>query len=69
MTQDVHDHSGWKKIVDAYPVETINEEQRIPTRLAMGRYIKVMIAGSAQIESNNGAMKGCIAEIKAYGKN
>ena len=69
MTQDVHDHSGWKKIVDAYPVETVNEEQRIPTRLAMGRYIKVMIAGSAQIESNNGAMKGCIAEIKAYGKN
>lgn len=69
MAQDVHDHSNWKKIVDAYPVETIDQEQMIPTRLAMGRYIKVMVAGSAQVEGNNGSMKGCIAEIKAYGKN
>ena len=69
MNQDVHDHSNWKKIVDAYPVETIDEEQMIPTRLAMGRYIKVMVAGSAQVEGNNGSMKACIAEIKAYGKN
>lgn len=69
MGQDVHDHSNWTKIVDAYPVETINPEQIIPSRLAVGRYIKLMIAGSALIENNNGVMKGCIAEIKVYGKN
>ena len=69
MEQDVHDHSNWTKIIDAYPVETINPEQKIPSRLAIGRYVKVMIAGSAQIENNNGVMKGCIAELKVYGKN
>ncbi|MGN1219695.1 MAG: BT_3987 domain-containing protein [Candidatus Cryptobacteroides sp.] len=69
MEQDVHDHSNWTKIIDAFPVETINAEQTIPSRLAIGRYVKVMIAGSAQIENNNGVMKGCIAEIKVYGKN
>ncbi|MGN0191095.1 MAG: DUF1735 domain-containing protein, partial [Candidatus Cryptobacteroides sp.] len=69
MGQDVHDHTNWSKIVDAYPVETKNDEQRIPTRLSMGRYLKVMIAGSNAVESNNGVMKGCIAEIRVYGKN
>ena len=69
MAQDVHDHSNWKQIVDAYPVETKNDEQTIPVKLSMGRYLKVMIAGSNGIEGNNGVRKGCIAEIKVYGKN
>ena len=28
-----------------------------------------MIAGSNGMEGNNGVMKGCIAEIKVYGKS
>ena len=28
-----------------------------------------MIAGSNGMEVNNGVMKGCIAEIKVYGKS
>ena len=68
-TQDVHDHSNWTKIVDAFPVASQNEEQAIPASLAQGRYLKVTVAGSNGRESNNGVMKGCIAEIKVYGKN
>ena len=68
--QSVHDHTNWTKIVDAASVDSGNvEEQSIPSRLFQGRYLKVMIAGSNGIEDNNGVMKGCIAEIKVYGKS
>lgn len=67
--QSVHDHTNWTKIVDAASVDSGNAEQSIPSRLSRGRYLKVMIAGSNGKESNNGVMKGCIAEIKVYGKS
>lgn len=69
LSQSVHDHGNWTKIVDAFPVKAVNDEQPIPVRLSMGRYLKVMVAGSNGIEPNNGVMKACIAEIKVYGKN
>ena len=67
--QSVHDHTNWTKIVDAASVDSGNAEQSIPSRLFRGRYLKVMIAGSNGKEGNNGVMKGCIAEIKVYGKS
>lgn len=67
--QSVHDHTGWRKIVDAASVDSGNAEQSIPARLSRGRYLKVMVAGSNGTEGNNGVMKGCIAEIKVYGKS
>ena len=67
--QSVHDHTNWTKIVDAASVDSGNAEQSIPSRLFRGRYLKVMIAGSNGMEVNNGVMKGCIAEIKVYGKS
>lgn len=67
--QSVHDHTNWTKIVDAASVDNGNAEQSIPSRLFRGRYLKVMIAGSNGKEGNNGVMKGCIAEIKVYGKS
>lgn len=67
--QSVHDHTNWTKIVDAASVDSGNAEQSIPSRLFQGRYLKVMIAGSNSMENNNGVMKGCIAEIKVYGKS